>query len=94
MARHDLVWEPLSCKGMLELIAFDRLYPAEITPLSIRAPANAISTTGNWIFNFMVVMYVSPELVTLGRVANERIQGHTSCLFSHRLEDLRCICMQ
>lgn len=24
------------------------LYPAEITPLSIRAPANAISTTGNW----------------------------------------------
>lgn len=32
------------------------LYPAEITPLSIRAPANAISTTANWIFNFMVVM--------------------------------------
>ena len=27
------------------------LYPAEITPLSIRAPANAISTTANWIFN-------------------------------------------
>jgi hypothetical protein len=25
------------------------LYPAEITPLSIRAPANAISTTANWI---------------------------------------------
>ena len=24
------------------------LYPAEITPLSIRAPANAISTTANW----------------------------------------------
>jgi len=33
-----------------------RLYPAEITPLDIRAPANAISTTANWIFNFMVVM--------------------------------------
>ncbi|KAK9779846.1 putative General substrate transporter [Seiridium cardinale] len=32
------------------------LYPAEITPLEIRAPANAIATTGNWIFNFMVVM--------------------------------------
>ncbi|KAK1825202.1 hypothetical protein LTR12_000002 [Friedmanniomyces endolithicus] len=32
------------------------LYPAEITPLDIRAPANAISTTANWIFNFMVVM--------------------------------------
>lgn len=27
------------------------LYPAEVTPLSIRAPANAISTTANWIFN-------------------------------------------
>lgn len=27
------------------------LYPAEITPLGIRAPANAISTTANWIFN-------------------------------------------
>lgn len=25
------------------------LYPAEITPLDIRAPANAISTTANWI---------------------------------------------
>lgn len=24
------------------------LYPAEITPLAIRAPANAISTTANW----------------------------------------------
>jgi len=32
------------------------LYPAEITPLSIRAPANAIATTANWAFNFMVVM--------------------------------------
>jgi hypothetical protein len=27
------------------------LYPAEITPLAIRAPANAIATTANWIFN-------------------------------------------
>ncbi|KAK8112146.1 uncharacterized protein PG998_008603 [Apiospora kogelbergensis] len=32
------------------------LYPAEIVPLRIRAPANALSTSGNWIFNFMVVM--------------------------------------
>ncbi|OQN97067.1 hypothetical protein B0A48_16871 [Cryoendolithus antarcticus] len=32
------------------------LVPAEITPLSIRAPANAIATTGNWIWNFMVVI--------------------------------------
>lgn len=32
------------------------LYPAEITPLSIRAQANGISTSANWLFNFMVVM--------------------------------------
>ena len=32
------------------------LYPAEIVPLRIRAPANAVSTSGNWIWNFMVVM--------------------------------------
>ncbi|EGD91270.2 hypothetical protein H112_01065 [Trichophyton rubrum D6] len=32
------------------------LYPAEIVPLRIRAPANALATSGNWIFNFMVVM--------------------------------------
>ena len=35
------------------------LYPAEIVPLRIRAPANALSTSANWIFNFMVVM-ISP----------------------------------
>lgn len=32
------------------------LLPAELTPLSIRASANAISTAGNWAFNFLVVM--------------------------------------
>jgi hypothetical protein len=32
------------------------LYPAEITALEIRAPANGLSTAANWIFNFMVVM--------------------------------------
>ena len=32
------------------------LYPAECTPLSIRAQANGISTSANWLFNFMVVM--------------------------------------
>lgn len=33
------------------------LYPAEITPLRIRAPANALSTSSNWIFNFMVRIF-------------------------------------
>lgn len=32
------------------------LYPAEIVPLRIRAPSNGLSTSANWIFNFMVVM--------------------------------------
>ncbi|KAE8391091.1 general substrate transporter [Aspergillus alliaceus] len=32
------------------------LYPAEIVPLRIRAPTNALATSANWIFNFMVVM--------------------------------------
>lgn len=35
------------------------LYPAEITPLRIRAPANALSTSSNWIFNFMVRLFDS-----------------------------------
>lgn len=30
------------------------LYPAEVTPLRIRAPANALSTATNWIGNFFV----------------------------------------
>ncbi|KAK3717853.1 hypothetical protein LTR37_005625 [Vermiconidia calcicola] len=50
------------------------LYPAEITPLDIRAPANAISTTANWIFNFMVVM-VTP-------VAFSAIGYHTYTVFA------------
>ena len=32
------------------------LYPAEITPLRIRAPANGLATSADWAFNFMVVM--------------------------------------
>lgn len=36
------------------------LYPAEIVPLRIRAPTNALSTSANWIFNFMVVMITPP----------------------------------
>ncbi|KAH8197593.1 hypothetical protein TruAng_008225 [Truncatella angustata] len=50
------------------------LYPAEITPLEIRAPANAIATTANWIFNFMVVM-VTP-------VAFANIQWRTYVVFA------------
>jgi len=37
------------------------LYPAEIVGLRIRAPANALSTASNWIFNFVVVMVTEPS---------------------------------
>lgn len=42
------------------------LYPAEIVPLKIRAPANALSTSGNWIFNFMVVMITPVAFHNIG----------------------------
>ncbi|CAH0044292.1 unnamed protein product [Clonostachys solani] len=32
------------------------LIPAELVPLEIRAQANALATSANWIFNFLVVM--------------------------------------
>jgi hypothetical protein len=51
-----------------------RLYPAEITPLAIRAPANSISTTANWIFNFMVVMVTPP-----GEPSNLPVEGKERC---------------
>lgn len=41
------------------------LYPAEVTPLRIRAPANALSTASNWLFNFMVVMATGPMFNTI-----------------------------
>ncbi|BEI81608.1 hypothetical protein CcaverHIS002_0207680 [Cutaneotrichosporon cavernicola] len=42
------------------------LYPAEVTPLRIRAPANAVSTASNWLFNFMVVMATGPMFAKIG----------------------------
>ncbi|UZJ51037.1 hypothetical protein CBS101457_000357 [Exobasidium rhododendri] len=42
------------------------LYPAEITPLSIRAAANGVSTASNWIFNFMVVLITPIAFATIG----------------------------
>ena len=49
------------------------LYPAECTPLSIRAQANGISTSANWLFNFMVVM-ITP-------VAFHNIRNYTYLIF-------------
>ncbi|KAH9888180.1 general substrate transporter [Xylariomycetidae sp. FL2044] len=42
------------------------LYPAEIVPLRIRAPANALSTSANWIFNFLVVMITPVAFDSIG----------------------------
>ncbi|KAL4865888.1 hypothetical protein BDV12DRAFT_199752 [Aspergillus spectabilis] len=42
------------------------LYPAEIVPLKIRAPANALATSSNWIFNFMVVMITPVSFTNIG----------------------------
>ncbi|PLN85997.1 putative sugar transporter [Aspergillus taichungensis] len=42
------------------------LYPAEIVPLRIRAPTNALSTSANWIFNFLVVMITPIAFKTIG----------------------------
>merc|ERR1712000_387773 len=42
------------------------LYPAEIVPLKIRAPANALATSGNWLFNFMVVMITPVAFDSIG----------------------------
>lgn len=50
------------------------LYPAEITPLEIRAVSNACSTASNWIFNFAVVM-LTPILF-------ERIAHYTYLVFA------------
>ncbi|KAI9694374.1 MAG: hypothetical protein M1820_008974 [Bogoriella megaspora] len=36
--------------------AMSWLYSVEITPLRVRGPANALSTSGNWIFNFVMVL--------------------------------------
>lgn len=50
------------------------LYPAEITPLSIRAAANGVSTAANWTFNFLVVL-VTP-------IAFYQIEYHTYTTFA------------
>lgn len=42
------------------------LYPTEIVPLKIRAPTNGLSTSANWIFNFMVVMVTPVAFSNIG----------------------------
>ncbi|KIW14475.1 hypothetical protein PV08_07259 [Exophiala spinifera] len=42
------------------------LYPAEVTPLSVRSQANALSTASNWLGNFMVVMITPVAFNNIG----------------------------
>lgn len=42
------------------------LYPAEIVPLRIRAPVNALSCSANWIFNFAVVTAAPVAFSSIG----------------------------
>ncbi|PVH93193.1 general substrate transporter, partial [Periconia macrospinosa] len=42
------------------------LYPVEIVPLRIRGPANALSTSGNSLFNFLVVFTFPIAIFSLG----------------------------
>lgn len=42
------------------------LYPAEIVPLRIRGPSNGLSTSANWIWNFMVVMITPVSFSSIG----------------------------
>lgn len=41
------------------------LYPAEVTNLSIRIQANALSTCSNWLSNFVIVMITPPAFANL-----------------------------
>ena len=38
------------------------LYPAEVTPIRIRAEANGLSTATNWVWNFVIVQ-ISPIMI-------------------------------
>lgn len=55
-------WLGMTCKFHVSLVwkhlltITEGLYPAEIVPLKVRAPANGLSTSANWIFNFMVLL--------------------------------------
>ncbi|KAJ8098118.1 general substrate transporter [Lipomyces tetrasporus] len=42
------------------------LYPAEIVSLQVRAPANGLSTAGNWVSNFLVVMITPVAFNSIG----------------------------
>ncbi|KAF8539588.1 general substrate transporter [Trichophaea hybrida] len=42
------------------------LYPAELSPLKTRTRANALSTSTNWIFNFLIVQITPTMIASIG----------------------------
>ncbi|KAF9728745.1 hypothetical protein PMIN04_012569 [Paraphaeosphaeria minitans] len=50
------------------------LYQVEVVPLRVRGPANALSTSANWLFNFVVVF--------IGPVAFHNISWRTYIIFA------------
>lgn len=72
------------------------LYPAEVTPLSIRAPANAISTTANWIFNvcqrcFCDLAFMKKRRATDLLALVHGRDGHTCGIFEYRVPNIHHI---
>jgi MFS family permease len=63
------------------------LYPAEIVPLKIRAPANALSTSANWVFNFMVVMITPVAFSSIGYQTYIIFAGMWVSSYPRRLPD-------
>ncbi|CAG8059667.1 unnamed protein product [Penicillium salamii] len=57
------------------------LYPAEIVPLRIRAPTNALATSANWIFNFMVVMITPVAFANIGYKTYVIFAVINACIF-------------
>jgi MFS family permease len=56
------------------------LYPAEIVPVRIRAQSNALSTSANWIWNFMVVMITPVSFSSIGYQTYVRPRASFFCI--------------
>lgn len=70
------------------------LYPAEITPLRTRAPANALSTSSNWIFNFLVWPFLSLFIICHVTLTPCFLgcHDHPRLIYQHQVEDVCRIC--
>lgn len=59
---HDLSLTSIVCSFAIGWLGVTWLYPAEVTPMRIRAEANGLSTSANWLFNYAVVQ-LSPIMI-------------------------------